>query len=66
MHEDKDVNVRELGMIEDIGRDKVEIGRVECKFGVKLFAHITKVAQLVNKSGTIVVALEPSCEVCEE
>lgn len=66
MHEDEDIYVRELGMMEDIGRDKVEIGRVEFEFGVKLFAHITKVAQLVYESGTIVVALELSCEVCEE
>jgi len=60
VHENEDVNIGELGMVQNIGRDKVEIGGVEFEFSVKFFAHVAIVAEFVYEGWTVVVALELS------
>jgi hypothetical protein len=58
VNKSKYIYVRELWVIEDIGRHKVEVGCVELELGIELLADIPEVTDLVNKSRAVVVALE--------
>lgn len=61
MHERHDVDVREIPVVENIGWNKIEVICVPLELRIEVAVDITKVAQLVYQSWTIIEPLELAC-----
>ena len=60
VHKSEDIDIGKIRMHENIGRDKIEVIRIEGEFCVEVFAHIAEMAKLVDECRSTMVSLKLS------